>query len=95
MALTKEQFKELWESNDEGGGITFKDITDCAKAWGISDRPTIKSIDSILNQVLLVAGCDEDATIEVKEHLEHYKNITNSYKQGGTLKPLNKKIGEY
>lgn len=35
MIYTKEEFKKLWEADDEGSGITYDDIADCAKAWGL------------------------------------------------------------
>lgn len=28
--MTKEEFKVRWESNENGGGITFNDIANCA-----------------------------------------------------------------
>lgn len=34
--MTKEKFKKRWESNDNGGGITYEDIAKCAIKWGIS-----------------------------------------------------------
>lgn len=56
--LTKEEFKVLWESKN-GGGITFDDIANCAKDWGISENPRIKPIYTIANQVLVAAGCEK------------------------------------
>lgn len=32
--MTREQFKTCWESSEDGGGITYDDIADCAIAWG-------------------------------------------------------------
>jgi hypothetical protein len=32
--MTKQEFKERWESSPDGGGITFDDIAKCAKEWG-------------------------------------------------------------
>jgi hypothetical protein len=54
--VTKEQFKQRWESTEDGGGITFDDIADCAIAWGITSTPRIKPIDVIRYQVLCSAG---------------------------------------
>lgn len=31
--MTKDEFKARWESNEDGGGINFDDIAECAKAW--------------------------------------------------------------
>lgn len=57
MALTKEQFKELWDSNDEGGGITYDDIADCAKAWGLFSSPRTHQIDKVKDAVVKAAEC--------------------------------------
>ncbi len=54
--MTKQEFKKRWESNDEGGGITFEDIADCAKEWGISRTPRISPILEIKDMVLKEAG---------------------------------------
>ena len=56
MVYTKEEFKKLWESDDEGGGITFQDVADCAKAWGISSAPYTSQINFCLANVLKAAG---------------------------------------
>ena len=58
MKMTKEEFKEKWESED-GGGITFNDIADCAKDWGISNTPKIRPIYELSNKVLVAAGCEK------------------------------------
>ena len=55
-AMTKEEFKTRWESNDNGGGISYDDIANCAVAWGISRTPRIRRIDVIRYQVLVAAG---------------------------------------
>jgi hypothetical protein len=55
-AMTKEEFKTRWESNDNGGGITYDDIANCAVAWGISRTPKTRRIDVIRYQVLVAAG---------------------------------------
>jgi hypothetical protein len=54
--MTKEEFKTRWESNDNGGGITYDDIANCAVAWGISRTPKTRRIDVIRYQVLVAAG---------------------------------------
>jgi hypothetical protein len=50
--MTKKEFKLRWESDDDGGGITYEDIANCAKAWGLSSSPRIKNIDRITYLVL-------------------------------------------
>ena len=37
--MTKEEFKKLWEADEDGSGITFDDIADSAKEWGLFDYP--------------------------------------------------------
>ena len=31
--MTKREFRDRWCSDDEGGGITWADIADCAGKW--------------------------------------------------------------
>jgi hypothetical protein len=56
MTMTKEEFKARWESNDEGGGISFNDIADCAKAWGLFSTPKTARIDVVRYRVLKAAN---------------------------------------
>ncbi|MBR1773923.1 MAG: ERF family protein [Bacteroidales bacterium] len=59
QVMTKEQFKQKWESDEHGGGIVFDDIADCAKAWGISQNPKTRPISVIRYQVLKAAGVSD------------------------------------
>jgi hypothetical protein len=54
--MTKEQFKKRWESNEDGGGITYDDVADCATEWGIFSRPRIREPEEVLAKVLAAAG---------------------------------------
>ena len=54
--MTKQEFKVRWESNDNGGGITFDDIADCAVSWGINKCPRISRIYTVRYSVLKAAG---------------------------------------
>jgi hypothetical protein len=56
MKMTKEEFKQRWESDDNGGGITFDDIADCAVAWGLYRTPKTSRIDVVRYRVLCAAG---------------------------------------
>lgn len=56
LAMTKEEFKALWESDKNGGGITCDDIAKCALAWGISSRPRTIKINRVRYMVLKAAG---------------------------------------
>lgn len=58
-AMTKQQFKARWESSEDGGGITYDDIADCAIAWGLTDSPRTKDINRVRDMVLKAAGIEE------------------------------------
>lgn len=57
--MTKEEFKKLWESDEEGGGITGEDIANCAKDWGISSRPLTQKMSKIIYMVLKEANTND------------------------------------
>ena len=54
--MTKSEFKTRWESNEEGGGITFDDIAKCAVSWGLYSKPRIYPISEVFIAVLKAAG---------------------------------------
>ena len=54
--MNKAQFKRRWESNDEGGGICFNDIADCAKAWGVCSVPYVTPMNEVRYAVLKAAN---------------------------------------
>jgi hypothetical protein len=54
-ALTKEQFKKRWESDENGGGITFDDIAKCAESWGLFKSPRTSNINFVRYKVLVAA----------------------------------------
>lgn len=55
--MTPEEFKARWDSDDNGGGITYDDIAACAKEWGIAARPKTMAMDYVKALVLKEAGC--------------------------------------
>lgn len=57
MVYTKEGFKKEWLKPD--CAITFDDIADCAKAWGVSYQPRCCRIDYVRYRILLAAGCPD------------------------------------
>lgn len=57
--MTKEEFKKRWESDENGGGLTFDDIANCAVSWGLSQFPKTRPIDSIRYTVLKSAGVND------------------------------------
>lgn len=62
--MTKQQFKRRWESDAEGGGITYDEIAECAVLWNISSRPKICAIDEITYKVLQAAKCSDAETFK-------------------------------
>ena len=65
--MTKDEFKKRWESDDNGGGITFDDIAECAVAWGVCATPKVRPLDEVRYRVLKAAGtndCEEFAPEE-------------------------------
>lgn len=65
--MTKEEFKARWESNDNGGGITFDDIADCAKVWGLFSVPRGAQIDVVRYRVLVAAGTNDAEEFKPEE----------------------------
>jgi hypothetical protein len=60
MIYTKEEFKRRWDSNEKSDVITYNDIADCAKAWGLYSTPKICPIDDVYDAVLAAANCNDD-----------------------------------
>lgn len=54
--MTRSEFRDRWESDDEGGGITFDDVAECARAWGLYPKPRIRPMGEVLDAVLATAG---------------------------------------
>ena len=93
MVFTREKFKELWEANSAGSGITFDDIAECAIAWGISSHPRIRPIDEITYKVLKAAQvndaeefnpnptsqCEERIMIDLNDACEWLKSHASQY----------------
>ena len=56
--MTQEEFKKLWEAGDEEDSkITFDDIADRAKEWGLFDNPKTCDINIVRYEVLKAAKC--------------------------------------
>ena len=58
-AMTKEEFKTRWESNDSGGNITFDDIAECAIAWHLCSTPRTMQINKVRYMVLKAANTND------------------------------------
>ena len=57
--MTPQQFKKRWESSDDGDGITFGDIAECAADWGVTNCQNILPIDAVRYLVLKAAGVND------------------------------------
>jgi len=57
--MNKEEFKKKWESNDNGGGITYDDVAEYAIQWGISDRPRTCNMSIVRYRVLKEANVSD------------------------------------
>lgn len=73
MTMTKQEFKERWESNDHGGGITFNDMADCAEAWGLTPCARIRLIYTVRYEVLKAAG-----TVDAEDYRPWWKRRTTT-----------------
>jgi hypothetical protein len=68
MEMTKAEFKRRWKN---GGEVTFDDVADCAKAWGLFSIPRIRKHDKVFEKVLKAAGVEEDPCDACGIHSEH------------------------
>ena len=57
--MTKEEFKQRWERDERGDGITFEDIANCAKEWGLFATPRTQHIDLVRYAVLNTANVED------------------------------------
>lgn len=55
----KKEFKKRWESNDNGGGITYEDIANCYKQWGLGSSPKAKPMYTVRYHVLIAANTND------------------------------------
>lgn len=56
--LTKREFKRLWEKKNDPVGITWDEVADCAKRWGLYDAPRCHAMSVVLDAVLEAAGVE-------------------------------------
>lgn len=61
--MTREEFKVRWESNDDGGGITFDDVSRCAVEWGLYNHPKTATIAQVRYAILKAAN-----TVDAEEY---------------------------
>lgn len=66
--MNKAEFKARWESDDTGGGVTFDDVAECAKKWGLFARPRTARINDVLYAVLVAAKVEDAEEYKVAEN---------------------------
>lgn len=54
--MTKKEFAKRWDSDEDGGGITYEEIADCAIAWGITSHPRRQPMDYVASRVVAASG---------------------------------------
>ena len=75
MKMTKEEFKRRWEKDEHGDGITFDDVADCAKEWGLCSKPRIHDIHEVLKAVLKAANVKEKTEEERSKNMPHAQKV--------------------
>jgi hypothetical protein len=56
MSMTKAEFAARWDKDDTGDGITYNEIADCAKAWGLYQFPRTCPITEVRDRVVKASG---------------------------------------
>lgn len=56
MAMTREQFAERWDKDDDGDNITMNEVADCAEAWGLFATPRVHPMHQVLEAVVKESG---------------------------------------
>jgi hypothetical protein len=69
--MNRAEFKARWESDEDGGGITFDDIADCYISWGLGASPRAKSLVYVRFAVLEAAGTVDAHHYESKKVLRN------------------------
>lgn len=57
--MNKAEFKQRWESDPVGGGITYDDVAECAKDWGLFSTPKAHDVQEVLYAVLKEAKAED------------------------------------
>ena len=57
--MTKTEFKNRWDSNESGDGITYDDIAECAKEWGLFKTPRIHDLHTVRAAVVKAANTND------------------------------------
>ena len=55
--MTKEEFRERWDSNPDGDDITLDEVAECAKEWGLFEKPRTLPVWKVVDAVCEAAGC--------------------------------------
>ena len=55
--MTKDEFRFRWNKDD--CDITFDEVAECAKEWGLYNHPRCCPMEEVRYRVLLAAGCED------------------------------------
>lgn len=72
--MDKEEFKARWETED-GGGITFDDIAECAIEWGLFSSPRTLPIFKVANAVMLNRTEEQAYSIAMIVAKKHFQKM--------------------
>lgn len=56
MTMTKQEFARRWDKDANGDGITFDEVAECAKEWGLFATPRIHPPHEVLDAVVKESG---------------------------------------
>ena len=68
--MTKQQFRARWESDENGGSITFDEVADCAIAWGLCQSPKARPMHVVMRMVVEAAGVEIEGGPEEEDEWE-------------------------
>lgn len=74
--MTLEQFRERWESGDDG--ITWDDIAACAKAWGLISNQKEMQFGDVKTMVLKAAGCKTGSPVTLESVVKQAQEASDS-----------------
>lgn len=57
--MTREEFKRRWAASVENNDLTYNDVAECAKEWGLMENPKTKPLANVLYAVLKAAGVED------------------------------------
>lgn len=84
--MTRQEFAERWSSDENGGGITWDDIAECAKAWGLCSKPKTMEMNKVRELVLQAAGLSPRLKFLQKADADTHAKWIKAIAEGATNK---------